>query len=114
MAVGALVAAVAVTAWASGGVAPELSSDVTSVPDLGATTPHLNHLICCHQHRLRSSGRGPSRCKTVHISNDSSVILPSSFGITRSCRRAIHSPFGDLTHHCSLASGRIIQPKSPG
>ena len=27
----------------------------------------------------RSSGPGPSRCKAVHISNDSSVMLPSSF-----------------------------------
>src|SRR6266403_4863266 len=46
----------------------------------------------------------------VHISNDSSVMLPSSFGITRWCRRAIQIPFGDLTHHCSVPSGRIIRP----
>ena len=114
VAAGALVvwvAAVAVAAWASGAVAPELSSDVTSLPDFGVSyDPALNHLIRCHQHRLRSSGRGPSSCKAVHISNDSSVMLPSSFGITRWCRRAIHIPFGDLTHHCSLPSGRIIRP----
>jgi hypothetical protein len=49
VAVGALVvwvAAVAVAAWASGGVAPELSSDVTSLPDFGVSyDPHLNQLI---------------------------------------------------------------------
>jgi hypothetical protein len=114
VAVGALVAwvaAVAVAARASGGVAPELSSDVTSLPDFGVSyDPSLTHLIRCHQHRLRSSGPGPSRCKAVHISNDSSVMLPSSFGITRWWPRAIHIPFGDLTHHCSLPSGRIIRP----
>jgi len=104
-------AAVAVAASASGGVAPELSSDVNSLPDFGVSyDPALNHLVRCHQHRLRSSGRGPSRCEAVHISNDSSVILLSLFGITRWCRRAIHIPFGDLTHHCSLPSGRIIRP----
>jgi hypothetical protein len=114
VAAGALVvwvAAVAVAAWASGAVAPELSFDVTSLPDFGVSyDPALNHLIRCHQHRLPSSGRGPSSCKAAHISNDSSVMLPSSFGITRWCRRAIHIPFGDLTHHCSLPSGRIIRP----
>jgi hypothetical protein len=72
--------------------------------------PAFESAHCRHQHRLRSSGQGPSRRKTVHISNDSSVMLPSSFGITRWCRRAIHIPVGDLTHHCSLPSGRIIRP----
>ena len=114
LAAGALVvwvAAVAVAAWASGAVAPELSSDVTSLPDSGVSYDlSLNRLIRCHQHRLRSSGRGPSRCKAVHISNDSSVMLPSSFVITRWCRSAIQIPFADLTHHCSLPSGRIIRP----
>ena len=52
----------------------------------------LNHLIRGHQQRLRSSGREPSPWKAVHISNDSSVMLPSSFGITRWCLRAIHIP----------------------
>src|SRR5262245_38095303 len=112
---GGSVEAVAVDARAWGAVAPELSSDVTSLPDFGVSyDPPLNHLIRCHQHRLRSSGREPSPCKAVHISNDSSVMLPSSFGITRWCRRAIQIPFGDLTHHCSLPSGRIIRPQSPG
>ena len=105
------VEAVAVAAWASGGAVPELSSDVTILPDFGVSyDPSLNHLIRCHQHRLRSSGLGRLRCKAVHISNDSSVMLPSSFGITRWCPRAIHIPCGDLTHHCSLPSGRIIRP----
>ena len=68
------------------------------LPDFGVSyDPSLNHLIRRHQHRLRSSGRGPSRCKAVHISNDRSVMLPSSFGITRWCPRAIHLSFGDLT-----------------
>jgi hypothetical protein len=43
--------------------------------------------------------------EAVYISNDSSVMLPSSFGMTRWCRRAINIPFGDLTHHCSVPSG---------
>ena len=53
------------------------------------------------------------RCREAVRSSylqDSSVMLPSSFGITRWCRRAIHVPFGDLTHHCSPPSGRIIRP----
>jgi len=105
------VGAVAAGAWASGAVAPELSSDVTSLPDFGVSyDPSLNHLIRSHQHRLRSAGQEPSPCKAVHTSNDNSVMLPSSFGITRWCPRAIHIPFGDLTHHCSLPSGRIIRP----
>ena len=87
MAAGALVvwvAAVAVAAWASGAVAPELSSDVTSLPDFGVSYDlSLNHLIRGHQRHRRSSGRGPSRCKALHISNRSSVMLPSSFGSTR-------------------------------
>jgi hypothetical protein len=41
--------------------------------------PAFESAHCRHQHRLRSSGQGPSRRKTVHISNDSSVMLPSSF-----------------------------------
>ena len=41
---------VAVDAWAWGAVAPELSSDVTSLPDFGVSyDPSLNHLIRCHQ-----------------------------------------------------------------
>jgi hypothetical protein len=105
------VAAVAVGESASGVVALEPSSCVTSLQGFDVSHDSaLNHVIRCHQHRLRSSGRGPSRCNAVHISNDSSVMLPSSFGMTRWCRRAVQIPFEDLTHHCSVPSGRIIRP----
>src|SRR3989442_11489689 len=46
-----------------------------------------------------SSSRGRWRRNAVHLSNDNSVMLPSSFGMTRWFRIATHVPCGGLTHH---------------
>ena len=53
-------AAVAVGESASAVVALEPSSCVTSLQGFDVSYDSaLNHLIRCHQHRLRSSGQGP-------------------------------------------------------
>ena len=77
----------------------------------GATFSSVVCRCCLTRCRVLAFTRGASwLCTAAHVFTNSSVILPSSFGITPSCRRATHVPFDDLTHHCSMPSDRIIRP----
>ena len=51
----------------------------------------------------------PHGLEECHAKN-SSVMLPSSLIMTRWWRRAIHVPFDDRPHYCSVPSGLTIRP----